>query len=192
MNTQFPADWLRKILSIAAIVSASTLLVIPVEAKNCQAKAEMRAESMRMQDESTAMKPSIVEIASKNDSFKTLTAALQAAGLVETLAEKGPFTVFAPTDEAFAALPEGTVETLLKPENKDKLIKVLTYHVIAGAVKSGELTDGNVTTLEGNPVIIKLDGGKVMVNEAKVTTADIVASNGVIHIIDKVILPPDM
>lgn len=191
MNTQF-AGWLRKILSIAAIVSASTLVVMPVEAKNCQAKSEMQAESMPMPNESAASKLSLVEIASKNDSFKTLIAALQAAGLVETLAEKGPFTVFAPTDEAFAALPKGTVEMLLKPENKDKLIKVLTYHVVAGAVKSGELTDGKVTTLEGNPVMIKFDSGKVMVNEAKVTTADIQASNGVIHIIDKVILPPDM
>ncbi len=206
MNTQFLAGWLGKVAGMAAVVVVSAGVVMPVEAKNCDrakasdssdSRAELRTESMPMQNmemegESAAMKPSIVEIASKNDSFKTLTAALEAAGLVETLAVKGPFTVFAPTDEAFAALPEGTVEMLLKPENKDKLVKVLTYHVVAGSVMSGDLADGDVETVEGSPVMVKLDSGKVMVNEAKVTTADIEASNGVIHVIDKVILPPDM
>ena len=132
----------------------------------------------------------IVEIASSSDSFETLTAALQAAGLVDALQGDGPFTVFAPTDEAFAALPEGTLEELLKPENKDQLIKILTYHVVPGAVKSTDLKDGKVATLEGSEVMIDL-GQSVRVNNAQVVQADIHASNGVIHVIDKVILPPN-
>lgn len=132
----------------------------------------------------------IVDIASSADSFTTLTAALEAAGLVTVLEGEGPFTVFAPTDEAFAALPEGTLENLLKPENKDKLVKILTYHVVSGAVMSGDLKAGNVTTVEGSDVKIKL-GDMVKVNDAKVVKADIKASNGVIHVIDKVIIPSD-
>jgi uncharacterized surface protein with fasciclin (FAS1) repeats len=116
-------------------------------------------------------------------------AAVEAAGLVETLKGEGPFTVFAPTDEAFAALPEGTVEDLLKPENKDKLAAILTYHVVPGKVMSGDLTNEMMAaTVQGGEVTIMTEGG-VMVNDANVTTADIEASNGVIHVIDKVILP---
>jgi uncharacterized surface protein with fasciclin (FAS1) repeats len=131
----------------------------------------------------------IVDTAVGAGSFKTLVAAVTAAGLVETLKGPGPFTVFAPTDEAFAALPAGTVEDLLKPENKDKLVAVLTYHVVPGKVMSTDLKDGMMAkTVQGGEVMIDLDNGAT-VNGAKVVTADIAADNGVIHVIDTVILP---
>jgi len=131
----------------------------------------------------------IVDTAVEAGSFTTLAAALGAAGLVETLKGEGPFTVFAPTDEAFAALPEGTVEDLLKPENKDKLTAILTYHVVPGKVMSTDLSDGmTAATVEGSDITIKTEGG-VMVNDAAVTTADVEASNGVIHVIDSVLMP---
>jgi uncharacterized surface protein with fasciclin (FAS1) repeats len=132
----------------------------------------------------------IVDTAVGAGNFTTLAAALTAAGLVETLKGEGPFTVFAPTDEAFAALPAGTVEDLLLPENKDKLIAVLTYHVVPGAVMSTDLTEGMMAaTVNGAEVTITLEGG-AKVNGANITTADIAATNGVIHVIDAVILPP--
>jgi len=132
----------------------------------------------------------IVDTASSNGSFKTLVAAVQAAGLVETLKGAGPFTVFAPTDEAFAALPAGTIDDLLKPENKDKLTKILTYHVVSGKVMSADLKDGmKAATVEGAEITVDLDNG-AMVNDAKVVTADVAADNGVIHVIDKVLMPP--
>lgn len=134
----------------------------------------------------------IVDIASSNASFKTLTAAVRAAGLADTLSGQGPYTVFAPTDAAFAALPQETVAMLMKPENKAKLQKVLAYHVVPGSVESSTLQPGQVETVEGSTISVKRAQGKVMVNNASVTTPDIKASNGVIHVIDKVILPPDL
>ncbi|WP_321831511.1 fasciclin domain-containing protein [Thalassovita sp.] len=135
------------------------------------------------------MSKDIVDTAVGAGDFNTLVAAVQAAGLVETLKGDGPFTVFAPTDAAFAALPEGTVETLLKPENKDQLIAILTYHVVPGKVMSTDLKDDMMaTTVQGTDIMIDLDNG-VMINDASVAAADIAASNGVIHVIDKVILP---
>ncbi|OUC16120.1 MAG: hypothetical protein B0A82_03405 [Alkalinema sp. CACIAM 70d] len=136
------------------------------------------------------MPKTIVDVAGSSESFKTLTAAIQAAGLTETLSAEGPYTVFAPTDAAFAALPKGTVEKLLKPENKQQLIKLLTYHVVPGIGMSETLKSGQVKSVEGQPITLKVDAKGVMVNNAKVTSADIKASNGVIHAIDKVILPP--
>jgi uncharacterized surface protein with fasciclin (FAS1) repeats len=135
--------------------------------------------------------PDIVDIAASNPEFSTLVTAVKAAGLVETLKGPGPFTVFAPTNEAFAKLPKGTVETLLKPENKAKLIAVLTYHVVPGKVTSPDLAGKrmSVATVEGQKLDIDARRGKVMVNGASVTQADIIASNGVIHVIDKVLLP---
>lgn len=131
----------------------------------------------------------IVDTAIEAGSFETLVAAVQAAGLVDTLKGEGPFTVFAPTDAAFAALPEGTVESLLMPENKDQLVSILTYHVVPGKVMSTDLVDDmEAETVQGSTVTIDLDSG-VMVEGATVTTADIEASNGVIHVIDTVILP---
>ncbi|MCB5199452.1 fasciclin domain-containing protein [Loktanella sp. TSTF-M6] len=135
-----------------------------------------------------AAEKDIVDTAVEAGNFTTLVAAVEAAGLVETLKGEGPFTVFAPTDEAFAALPEGTVEGLLA--DPEALAAVLTYHVVPGAVMSTDLSDGmNATTVNGADVTITV-GDSVMVNDATVTTADIEASNGVIHVIDTVILPP--
>lgn len=132
----------------------------------------------------------IVDTAVAAGNFTTLAAALTAAGLVDTLKGEGPFTVFAPTDAAFAALPAGTVEDLLKPENKDKLVAILTYHVLPGKVMSTDLSEGLMAkTVNGAEVTITLDGG-AKVNGAVISTADILASNGVIHVIDSVILPP--
>jgi uncharacterized surface protein with fasciclin (FAS1) repeats len=134
----------------------------------------------------------IVEIAVGNKSFSTLVAAVKAAGLVETLSGKGPFTVFAPTDEAFAKLPKGTVEELVKPENKEKLTAILTYHVLAGKVMAADAIAANgkmVKTVNGQEIAVKVKDGKVMINDATVIIADVAASNGVIHAIDTVLLP---
>ncbi len=132
----------------------------------------------------------IVDTAVAAGSFQTLAKALQAADLVDTLKGTGPFTVFAPTDEAFAKLPAGTLDDLLKPENKDKLRAILTYHVVAGKIPSAKVvTLSSAKTVNGHEVKIMVMGGNVMVNNAHVVKADIPASNGVIHVIDTVILP---
>jgi uncharacterized surface protein with fasciclin (FAS1) repeats len=132
----------------------------------------------------------IVDTAVSAGSFTTLTAALEAAGLVETLKGDGPFTVFAPTDEAFANLPAGTVESLLQPENLDQLKAILTYHVVPGAVMAAQVVDlSEAATVNGKSVSISVMGSKVMVDNAQVVQTDIAASNGVIHVIDSVILP---
>lgn len=141
-------------------------------------------------EETTAV-GTIVDVAVANGGFKTLVAALTAADLVETLSGAGPFTVFAPTDEAFAALPAGVLDALLLPENKATLVKILTYHVVSGMVMAADVTDGDVPTVEGQTVKLSTMGG-VTVNGAKVVTADVMGSNGVIHVIDAVILPPDV
>jgi len=152
---------------IAAIVAGTALVSTPVHAADMD----------------------IVDTAVAAGNFETLVAAVQAAGLVETLKGEGPFTVFVPTDAAFAKLPAGTVEDLLKPENKDKLSAILTYHVVPGKVMSGDLSDGLMAaTVQGSQVTIKTDPA-VMVDDATVTQADIEASNGVIHVIDSVIMP---
>lgn len=133
----------------------------------------------------------IVDTAVGANQFTTLAAALGAAGLVETLKGKGPFTVFAPTDEAFKKLPAGTVESLLKPENKAKLTAILTYHVVPGRVLAADVVKlQSAKTVQGASVAIKVDAGKVFVDKAQVTATDVAASNGVIHVIDQVILPP--
>jgi len=131
----------------------------------------------------------IVDTAVAAGSFKTLVAAVQAAGLVETLKGPGPFTVFAPTDEAFAKLPAGTVESLLKPENKEKLVEILTYHVIPGKVMAADVKPMEVKTVNGKEAKIAVTDGKVTIDKANVVKTDIVTSNGVIHVIDAVIIP---
>jgi uncharacterized surface protein with fasciclin (FAS1) repeats len=134
----------------------------------------------------------IVENAVASKSFATLVAAVKAAGLVETLSGDGPFTVFAPTEEAFAKLPKGTVADLVKPENKDKLVAILTYHVVPGKVMSKDVVklDGKkAKTVQGGQVGVKVKDGSVMINKAKVVKADIACKNGVIHVIDTVLLP---
>lgn len=138
-----------------------------------------------------AAQKDIVETAVDAGNFKTLAAALGAADLVQTLKGRGPFTVFAPTDEAFAKLPAGTVENLLKPENKDQLVAILTYHVVPGKVMAADVIKlKEAKTVNGKMLDIETKGDAVMVNDAKVTATDISASNGVIHVIDTVILPP--
>ena len=137
-----------------------------------------------------AAKKDIVDTAVAAGDFKTLAAALQAAGLVDTLKGPGPFTVFAPTDEAFAKLPAGTVEELLKPENKEKLVAILTYHVVPGRVMAKDVMNlSTAKTVNGKSVTITQQNGVVMVDNAKVIQTDIAASNGVIHVIDSVLLP---
>lgn len=139
----------------------------------------------------SAMAADIVDTAVQAGKFKTLAAALGAAGLVDTLKSPGPFTVFAPTDEAFAKLPAGTVEDLLKPENKKKLVAILTYHVLPGEVKSADIADKRIgaKTVQGQKVHVDGRNNNVTVNKAEVLTADIAADNGVIHVIDTVLLP---
>ena len=132
----------------------------------------------------------VVDTAVAAGSFKTLAKALDAAGLVDTLKGAGPFTVFAPTDEAFAKLPDGTLETLLKPENKEKLRRILTYHVVPGKVMASDVVKLNsAKAVSGDTITVKVQDGVVHVDNATVTSADVLASNGVIHVINSVILP---
>ncbi len=142
-----------------------------------------QAESKKSKD--------IVGVAVEAGQFKTLVAAVQAAGLVETLQGTGPFTVFAPTDDAFAKLPAGTVESLLKPENKAKLAAILKYHVVAGTVMAADVKTGKVKSVQGQELTFLVKDGAVTVDAAKVVKTDIAASNGVIHVIDSVILPKE-
>jgi transforming growth factor-beta-induced protein len=137
-----------------------------------------------------SMDKDIVDVAASAGSFKTLIAAVKAAGLVDALKGQGPLTVFAPTDEAFAKLPAGTVENLLKPENKDKLTAVLTYHVVPGRVTADQVINlSSAKTINGRSLQISSMDGKVMVDNARVTSTDIMASNGVIHVLDSVVIP---
>ena len=153
-----------------------------------EATEEMTDEST---DEAAGEPATIVEVAAGNDDFSTLVAAVEAGGLVETLSGDGPFTVFAPTNEAFEALPDGVLDALLLEENQDTLVKILTYHVVAGEVTSDQITDGDVATVEGQTVALSTEDG-VTVNDATVVIADVPASNGVIHAIDAVLIPADV
>ena len=190
-------------IKIAAAGSVAALLFL----SGCAgATDEMTPEATTAETTSAAASPSesmsesmseapmeeagtIVDVAAGNPDFETLVAAVTAADLVETLSGDGPFTVFAPTDEAFDALPEGLLDALLLPENKDALTSILTYHVVSGEVMAADVTAGDVETVEGSTIAITTDDG-VMVNDANVVTTDVDASNGVIHVIDKVIVPP--
>ena len=155
-------------------------------AKKAQAKAHVQPVSLKAESKD------IVDTAVGAGSFKTLVAAVQAAGLVETLKGAGPFTVFAPTDEAFGKLPACTVETLLKPENKAKLVAVLTYHVVPGKVMAADVVKiTEAPTVQGSKVKVKVEDCTVMIDGAKVVKTDIETSNGVLHVIDAVILPPE-
>lgn len=190
---------IKKLSGVIAVAGASALISLPVLVQ-AQAQPETRPGSMtsepaaapESQGVTTAQTQTIVAVASSNDNFSTLKAALEAAELTETLAGQGPFTVFAPTNAAFEALGKEKIEALLKPENKDKLIKVLTYHVVPGQVMSADLKSGETKTVEGGEVTVTVKDGKVKVNNAQVTQADVKASNGVIHVIDTVLLPPDL
>ncbi len=154
-------------------------------------KMEQKASQTETEIIAGKAEMNIVETAIAADDFELLVAAVKAAGLVDVLSGEDKFTVFAPSDKAFAALGEDTLKELLKPENKDKLTAVLTYHVVPGVVKSTDLKEGTVKvkTVQGKKIEIELDDSEVMVNDANVVKADIITSNGVIHVIDKVILP---
>ena len=173
MSTSFASARLRALLPVAALLTGA----LAFQGANAyEAKAKASAD--------------IVDTAVAAGSFNTLAAALKAAGLVETLKGPGPFTVFAPTDEAFAKLPAGTLESLLKPENKAKLAGILTYHVVAGKVMAADVVKlTSAKTVNGQSVKVAVEGGKVRVNGANVVKTDIAASNGVIHVIDSVLLP---
>jgi transforming growth factor-beta-induced protein len=166
-------------------------LTVGIGVSGCTNPADTKAPAAPMAAQ-PAPSETIVEVAAGNPSFSTLVTAVKAAGLAETLSGNGPFTVFAPTNEAFAALPKGTLEKLLKPENRDLLKKVLTYHVVPGDLMAKDLRSGQVTTVAGSAVAIKVQNEKVSVNNADVVKADVDAKNGVIHVIDKVLLPPEL
>jgi uncharacterized surface protein with fasciclin (FAS1) repeats len=155
------------------------------------AVAALIAARVALPNHAHAADKDIVATAVAAGQFKTLAKAFDAAGLVPTLEGPGPFTVFAPTDDAFAKLPAGTLQNLLKPENKAQLVAILTYHVVPGRLMAGDVAKAHeLKTVEGKPLEIKTTGGSVMVDDAKVTATDIAASNGVIHVIDHVVLPP--
>lgn len=179
-------------LTLAACSSDDgTAATEPTVAAATDATSPMASEEPTMAASEAAAVGTIVDVAASTDGFGTLVAAVQAAGLAETLSGEGPFTVFAPTDDAFAALPDGVLDALLLPENKDTLAKILTYHVVPGQVMAADVMDGDVATVEGQTVALSTADG-VTVNGAKVVQADIVTDNGVIHVIDAVILPADV
>ncbi|MEG3837142.1 MULTISPECIES: fasciclin domain-containing protein [unclassified Microcoleus] len=200
MKNQNLPSWMKQLTGFAGIIGASALIGFPAWAhitSNTNVANATQTQQVAGNGKTTAspapmaQAKDIVAIASGDAQFKTLTKALGSAGLVTTLQGKGPFTVFAPTDAAFAALPEGTVENLLKPENKALLTKILTYHVVPGSVLSTSLKSGDVKSVEGSSLKVAVSTGKVTVSGANVVKADIKASNGVIHVIDKVLMPPD-
>ncbi|HBC40969.1 MAG TPA: fasciclin [Pseudanabaena sp.] len=174
----------------SAIATVSILVSVPslalADTSTISAKPTKLSEATKKQN--------IVEIASSNNSFTTLVAAVKAAGLVDTLSGKGPFTVFAPTNEAFAKLPKGTVDSLLKPENKAALVKVLTYHVVPVTIYAKDIKSGStlVKTVDGSSIKVTKTNKNVVIDNSKVIKADIKASNGVIHVINNVLLPPDL
>jgi len=177
-------------VGILVLVIAGGLLFMNMQnkPKDMANTQDASATSMTETETDTMNDKNIVVVAKEAGSFTTLLAAAEAAGLVETLTGAGPYTVFAPTDDAFAKLPAGTVESLLK--DKEKLTQILTYHVVPGKVMASDVTGmTSATTVEGSDLAIKVENGKVMINDATVVTADVQASNGVIHVIDTVLMP---
>jgi uncharacterized surface protein with fasciclin (FAS1) repeats len=172
--------------SFIAIFAVSALLL-----SGCAAAVEPPASEPSAAEVMPAAEGDIVAVASANPDFSTLVAAIGAADLASTLQGAGPFTVFAPTNEAFAALPAGVLDALLLPENVDVLKKILTYHVVPGTVLAADVVDGNIATVEGQDIVLSTAGG-VAVNSVPVGTADVMASNGVIHVIGSVLLPPGL
>ncbi len=180
----------KNILSIFVAMAISSFTFISC-GEGKKKETEVMPEVVKEEPVTPAPAPkSIVDVAIGSPDHTTLVSALTAAGLVETLKGAGPFTVFAPTNAAFSALPAGTVDGLLKPESKAALTKILTYHVVAGAVKAADLKDGQkLKTLQGEELTVSIKGGKVMINGANVTAADLVGTNGVVHVIDAVLMP---
>lgn len=194
MRFFLPNQPLKKIASLSAV-----LLILPVAVACNNQPADTTADAPADTTESVApdttttdpaaTDDTIVDVATANGSFTTLVSALQAADLAETLSGPGPYTVFAPTDAAFEALPEGVLDKLLLPENKEVLKQILTYHVVDGEMKAADIKTGMAPTLEGTDVDVVADGGTVTVNGATVEQPDVTASNGVIHVIDTVLIP---
>lgn len=195
---------MMKTIKTLSILTLSTFLFFACEDKKKENTETVEAETEAIAEpvEAAVTAPNIVEVASGNDAFSTLVAAVVAAGLAETLSGEGPFTVFAPTNDAFAKLPEGTVETLLKPESKESLTGILTYHVVSGKYEASAVIDAitnnngefTVPTVQGGDITLSLEDGKVMLKDANggmstVVIADVAASNGVIHAIDTVVMP---
>jgi uncharacterized surface protein with fasciclin (FAS1) repeats len=185
-----------RIALLSAAAFGALALTVPAQAQDKMMKSEMSGEKTVMVGGAPMYRTkNIVENAVNSKDHTTLVAAVKAAGLVDTLSSKGPFTVFAPTNAAFGKLPAGTVETLVKPESKATLTKILTYHVVPGKLAAADLTDGKkLTTVEGETLTVKLDGKKVWIVDAKggtsaVTIADVNQSNGVIHVVDTVLMP---
>lgn len=176
----------------AGIAAALLLMPVAVACENQNTTTTPATQATPSTTEGTASSQTIVETAIANGSFNTLVAAVKAADLVDTLNGPGPYTVFAPTDEAFAALPAGVLDKLLLPKNKAVLTKILTYHVVAGNVPASAVKTGPVPSVEGANLNLTADAGNVTVNDAKVVQADVAASNGVIHVIDAVLLPPNL
>ncbi len=182
----------RRFSTMAAVATAGVLVLAACSDDAPDADETPVTQEQTTDEQATDEQPGdIVEVAVANDDFNTLVAAVEAAGLVETLQGEGPFTVFAPTDAAFEALPDGVLESLLEPENVETLQRILTYHVVPGAVFSTDIEPGDVATVEGSTVTLATADG-VTVNGATVVLADVEASNGVIHVIDRVILPEDI
>ena len=181
----------KNMYSVLAAVVFSTITLVACnngETKVSETTSDVVKEEKMAPAEASAK--DIVDIAIGSTDHTTLVAAVTAAGLVETLKGAGPFTVFAPTNAAFSALPAGTVDGLLKPESKAALTNILTYHVVAGAVKAADLKDGQkVKTLQGEELTVTIKEGKVMINGANVTASDLTGSNGVVHVIDAVLMP---
>jgi uncharacterized surface protein with fasciclin (FAS1) repeats len=183
------------VVSVAAALTLSACSSSSDQATTVESSAALSKGSIEDADETEAIfSETIVDLASKDPAnFSTLVAAINAAGLVETLNGEGPFTVFAPTNEAFAALPAGVLDALLLPENKDALVKILTYHVVPGTVLAADIADGDVViaTVEGQNVLFSTSNG-VTVNGFDVLFEDVIAGNGVIHVIDAVLVPADV
>lgn len=180
----------KNIFSMLAAVSFSAISLVACNSEAGKTPEETPVDTVKTEVAAPVAPKDIVDVAIGSPDHTTLVAAVTAAGLVETLKGTGPFTVFAPTNAAFSALPAGTVDGLLKPESKEKLTSILTYHVVAGAVKAADLTDGQkVKTLQGEELTVSIKDGKVMINGANVTAADLTGSNGVIHVIDAVLMP---
>jgi uncharacterized surface protein with fasciclin (FAS1) repeats len=195
---------IRKSRGLLIVVASLGLATAIVACENPDTASTPGVESPSATTESPLVSPTassspsattsgmISDVLAGNSSYSTLMAAVQAAGLQQTLSEPGPVTVFAPTDQAFAALPAGTVDKLLLPENKEQLRKILSYHVVPGKLTSADIKPGEVATVEGQTVSITSSANSVAVNDASVSQPDVAASNGVIHGIDKVLLPPDV
>jgi uncharacterized surface protein with fasciclin (FAS1) repeats len=193
---------MMKTIKTLSILALSTFLFVGCGDKKKEDTETTEVEEVMEVEEVEEVAPNIVEVASGNDNFSTLVAAVVAADLAETLSGEGPFTVFAPTNDAFAKLPEGTVDTLLLPENKDQLTGILTYHVVSGKFEAAAVVDAitnndgkfTVTTVQGGTIDLSLNDGKVVLTDANggtatVVIADVAASNGVIHAIDTVVMP---